>query len=77
MGESRDEFLVRVGVGTGAAAEVADDDRVLPVFFRSGDGKRETTWEGVCAAMSQAALPDFAIAGPRTVSWCLAFLRRH
>ena len=73
--EDRAGFLQRLGL----AEEVrgGSDARVLPVFYRAGDGKRERTWEHAAGAFVETELPDFGVQGPRTASWCVRFLQRQ
>ena len=74
--ETKDEFLNRFSFAN-VVLESMGDARVLPVYTRASDGKRERTWESVCAEVRKAELPHFAVDGPRTVTWCIAYLRRQ
>ena len=79
LDEDIDSFKRRFGLGAPAGASGAvggDDARTLAVQTRA-DGRRERTWENVCDATGEVELPHFGIDGPRTVAWCLAFLRRQ
>lgn len=74
--ETREAFLVRQRI-----TDVEDDKpsgaRVLPVYFRAGDGKRERTWQSVCETVQSAVIDDFPLRGPRTAMWCLRYLARQ
>mmetsp|Transcript_26387 Transcript_26387/g.57288 ORF Transcript_26387/g.57288 Transcript_26387/m.57288 type:complete len:387 (+) Transcript_26387:759-1919(+) len=75
--EDKRGFCERLGLHQPGVAEPGVDARVLPVFYRSGDGRRERTWENVCNTVNGVDLDDFAITGPRTASWCIRFLQRQ
>eukprot|EP00929_Paragymnodinium_shiwhaense_P061827 TRINITY_DN30893_c0_g1_i1.p1 TRINITY_DN30893_c0_g1~~TRINITY_DN30893_c0_g1_i1.p1 ORF type:complete len:406 (+),score=91.50 TRINITY_DN30893_c0_g1_i1:264-1481(+) len=59
------------------AAEKVDveDARVLTIERQSGRRVRE--WPSVVEACSEEAFEDWPISGPRTVAWCLRFLKRR
>ena len=73
--ESRDSFLSRIGLATTSGS--GGDARVLPVYFRPGDGNRERPWVDFCGAVSESAMSDFGVSGPRSALWCICFLQRQ
>ena len=54
---------------------VATESRVLP--FRPQVAQQERELREVTAACKEEYLPDFGLAGPRTVGWCLQHLSRE
>ena len=74
--ETAAEFMTRLGIAE-ASSSTSGDARVLPVYYRAGDNKRERSWEHALSAFGEAPLPDFGVQGPRTAGWCLRFLRRQ
>ncbi|CAK0799614.1 unnamed protein product, partial [Prorocentrum cordatum] len=58
---------------SGAAA--ASDARALPM--RTGARGRGREWRDVVDACEEEPFGDFPVAGPRSTSWCLDFLRRR
>ena len=76
LDEDIENFKKRFNLGAAAGAGGGDDARTMAVQTRA-DGRRERTWENVCDATREAELPNFGIDGPRTVAWCLSFLRRQ
>ena len=57
------------------AAEPASDARVLAV--ESGSRGRGRTFPSYVDAVSEEDFDDFPITGPRSVTWCLEFLRKR
>ena len=73
-GETGEQFLARFGLQ--AVAAVVDDARVLPVLTKS-DGRRERTWLQVVDMFKDSDMAHFGVSGPRTTTWCVAFLARQ
>ena len=73
-GETGEQFLARFGLQ--AAAASVDDARVLPVLTKA-DGRRERTWIQVVDMFKDSDMAHFGVSGPRTSTWCVAFLARQ
>ena len=58
------------------SAEGEYDARVLSVQ-RGGGGARHRTWKEVVEGVTETPFTDFAVEGPRTVRWCVAFIARR
>jgi len=58
------------------SAEGEYDARVMSVQ-RGGSGTRHRTWKEVVEAVTETPFTDFAVEGPRTVRWCVAFIARR
>ena len=77
----KDAFVASLrarAAGAGSAAggsAVATDARTLPV--RTGTRGRGREWRDVVDACEEEPFGDFPVAGPRSTSWCLDFLRRR
>ncbi|CAK0902947.1 unnamed protein product, partial [Prorocentrum cordatum] len=52
------------------------DARVMRVKYARGSGKRHRDWREVQDGIAEVPLVDLPIEGPRTSSWCVAFLGR-
>ncbi|CAK0906231.1 unnamed protein product, partial [Prorocentrum cordatum] len=64
-----------VGDAPGGGAATTGDARALPV--RTGPRGRGREWRGVVDSCEEEPFGDFPVAGPRSTSWCLDFLRRR
>jgi len=64
------------GVAAFMDSAVVDEARVLPIR-RSTAGERARTWASIADDSHVEEFKDWPIAGPRSVSWCLAFLKQE